>query len=382
MSTLLARYLKHIIAEDLKKKMVFIGGPRQVGKTTLAQSFLKDQESLKTAYFNWDSTIHRKKILAQDFPSEEKIIILDEIHKFRNWRSLVKGFYDTLKNSYQFIVTGSARLDYYRKGGDSLLGRYYYFRVHPITWPEVLNLNLDKKIDLDYLLKFGGFPEPFLSGSPRELKRWQAQRTHRIVNDDIRDLESIRDLSRIELLINALPERVSSPLSRKNLAEDLEVDFKTVEKWIQILERVYYCFRIPPYGAPKIRAVKKEQKVYLWDWSELQDPGSLWENFIASHLLKYCHYHEDVFGEKMELRFLRDIDGREIDFVVLKNSKPLFAVECKAGEKSVSPHLKYFAERTKIPVFYQVHKGQKDVKITDNIRILPFEKFCELEKLL
>jgi predicted AAA+ superfamily ATPase len=382
MSTLLVRYLKHIIDEDLKKKMVFIGGPRQVGKTTLAQSFLKDQESLKTAYFNWDSTIHRKKILAQDFPSEEKIIILDEIHKFRNWRSLVKGFYDTLKNSYQFIVTGSARLDYYRKGGDSLLGRYYYFRVHPITWPEGLNLNLDKKIDLDYLLKFGGFPEPFLSGSPRELKRWQAQRTHRIVNDDIRDLESIRDLSRIELLINALPERVSSPLSRKNLAEDLEVDFKTVEKWIQILERVYYCFRIPPYGAPKIRAVKKEQKVYLWDWSELQDPGSLWENFIASHLLKYCHYHEDVFGEKMELRFLRDIDGREIDFVVLKNSKPLFAVECKAGEKSVSPHLKYFAERTKIPVFYQVHKGKKDVKITDNIRILPFEKFCELEKLL
>ena len=356
MSTLL-RYLQKDILTDLQDKMVFLGGPRQVGKTTFSKSLLVDASDSSPAYLNWDNIEDRKKILAGDWPRREKLIVLDELHKFSKWRGLIKGFYDKLKNTHRFLVTGSARLDYYRKGGDSLLGRYHYYRMHPLTLPEASPQF--SKNDLQRLLTFGGFPEPYLKQDAIALKRWHRQRRERVIYSDIRDLENIKEISNMELLINALPARIGSPLSRKNLAQELEVDFKTIEKWLTILENVYYCYRIAPFGAPRIKAVKKEQKIYLWDWSELEDEGPLWENFVASHLLKYCHYHEDTQGDKMELRFLRDTEGREIDFVVLKNRKPLFAVECKSGERQASPHLKYFSERTSIPLFYQVHRGRK-----------------------
>lgn len=381
MSTLLIRYIKSDILRDLKEKMVFLGGPRQVGKTTFAQGLIKHYKDRHPAYLNWDNLENKKKILNGDWPSEEKLIIFDEIHKFKNWRNLVKGYFDTFRNTHQFLITGSARLDHYRKGGDSLLGRYHYFRLHPMSYPEIL-LQKENLFTLEHLLKFGGFPEPFLKGSEKELRRWHLGRRDRIINSDIRDLENVKEISLLELLVEALPERVGSPLSRKNLSGDLEVDFKTVEKWLTILENVYYIYRISPYGAPKIRAVKKEQKLYLWDWSELSDEGAKWENFVGSHLLKYCHYVEDTQGFRMELRFLRDNDKREIDFVVLKDKKPLFAVECKTGEKKLSPHIEYFAQRTAIPIFYQVHRGTKDYRHSEKIRVLPFTKFCELEGLV
>lgn len=378
--SILLRYLNEHILKDLKEKMVFLGGPRQVGKTTFAQRLLSSYRDGHPAYLNWDNLDDRKKILSGEFPVKEKLIIFDEIHKFVKWRGLVKGFYDKLKNTYQFIVTGSARLDYYRKGGDSLLGRYHYYRMHPLSLPEV-SKELSST-DLLRLLKFGGFPEPFLKKDESSLKRWHRQRRDRIVYSDIRDLENVKEISNIELLINALPDRVGSPLSRKNLAQDLEVDFKTIEKWISILENVYYCYRIAAFGQPRINAVKKEQKIYLWDWSELESEGAKWENFVASQLLKYCHFHEDVLGDQMELRFLRDVRGREVDFVVLKNKKPIFAVECKAGERQVSPHLHYFAEKTNIPIFYQVHQGKKSQYISDRIEILPFSEFCKKTQML
>jgi predicted AAA+ superfamily ATPase len=276
------------------------------------------------------------------------------------------------------LVTGSARLDYYRKGGDSLLGRYHYYRMHPLSLPEVTKSWNSKDVteNMSALMEFGGFPEPYLKREPTTLRRWHRQRQERIVYSDIRDLENVKEISNIELLIQALPARVGAPLSRKNLAQDLQVDFKTIEKWITILENVYYCYRVMPYGSPKIKAVKKEQKLYFWDWSELEDAGAKWENFVASHLLKYCHFVEDTEGFKMEIRFLRDIEGREIDFVVLKNRKPLFAVECKVGEKKDSPHLKYFSDRTDIPRFYQVHQGTRRQIVSDRISVLPFPEFC------
>ena len=363
------------ISSDLVRKMVFLGGPRQVGKTTLAQMLLGSKSSL--GYLNWDNLEHRRKILDGNWPKNQKLVVFDEIHKFKNWRNLVKGYFDTLRENHRFLVTGSARLDYYRKGGDSLLGRYYYHRLHPLSLPEIRS-----KKDLPHLLKFGGFPEPFLTGSETELKRWHLQRRERVIYSDIRDLEDVKEISLMDQLIEAMPERVGSPLSKKNLSEDLEKDQKTIERWIQILERVYYCFRISPHGSAKIRAVKKEQKLYLWDWSEHLDPGKKWENFVASHLLKYCHHHEDTNGEKMELRFLRDTDKREIDFVVLKNRKPLFAVECKTGEKSLNPHIPYFRDRTSIPIFYQVHAGSQHRQIDARVTILPFSAFCEMTQMV
>ncbi len=377
MSTLLVRYLEPYITEDLSNKMVFLGGPRQVGKTTFAQSLIPNYQDGNPTYMNWDNIDDRKKILQGKLPPLNRgLFIFDEIHKYKKWRNLIKGFYDTFKNSQQFLITGSARLDFYRKGGDSLLGRYFYYRLHPLSWSEI-KAQSNSNFELDHLLKFGGFPEPFLKGTDRDLRRWHLQRNSRIVNSDIRDLENVRDISLIELLISILPARVGAPLSKKNLAHDLEVDFKTIEKWLTILENVYYCFRLSPFGVPKIRAVKKEQKLFLWDWSELKDPGARWENFIASHLLKYCHFMEDTEGYKMELRYLRDTEGREVDFVVIQNKKPLFAVECKKGEKQVSSSVKYFSERTSIPLFYQVHSGKSEFKHSEKIYVLPFKRFCE-----
>lgn len=376
----LSRYLKSLIIADLQEKMVFLGGPRQVGKTTFSQSLIKNFNLNKEAYLNWDNPSDKKIFLNATWPADQKLIIFDEIHKYKNWRNTIKGFWDSKKDIHKFLVTGSARLDYYRKGGDSLLGRYHYYRMHPLSLSEITKKATSS--DLEHLLKFGGFPEPFLKSSDKTLRRWHNQRTSRIVSDDIRELEYIKEISLIELLIHALPERVGSPLSRKNLAHDLEVDFKSIERWLNILESVYYSYRISPYGPPKIRAVKKEQKLYLWDWSEHTDPGKKWENFVGSQLLKFCHFHEDSEGSKMELRFLRDTDGREIDFVVLKNKKPLFAVECKSGENNLSKHITYFKERTDIPIFYQVHRGTKHIKYDSKTELLPFTKFYLLENLV
>jgi uncharacterized protein len=374
MSTL-QRYLKTPVLQDLKEKMVFIGGPRQVGKTTFAQGLLKQFRDGHPAYLNWDAAPDRHIILDGSWPTSEKLIVLDEIHKFVKWRGLIKGYYDKLKNTHQFLVTGSARLDYYRKGGDSLFGRYHYFRMHPFTLPEIGAEHLNE------LLRFGGFPEPFLKQRESVLRRWHQERRERVVYSDLRDLERVAEISHIALLADALPERVGSPLSRKSLAEDLEVDFKTVERWLSILENLYYCFRISPYGPPRIRAVKKEQKLYLWDWSEHEEEGKRWENLVASHLLKFCHFEQDVKGHRMELRFLRDTTGREVDFVVVKDKQPLFALECKSGEKAAATSLSYFAARTSIPVFYQVHPGTREYSVSDRIHVLPFAKFCRKEHL-
>jgi predicted AAA+ superfamily ATPase len=373
MSKIHQRYLSSLISEFLESRMVFVGGPRQVGKTTLCLQFLEQANISSPAYMNWDDILSRSKIKNAELPVDEPILCFDEIHKYKHWRSLLKGFFDTKRNKYQFIVTGSARLDHYRRGGDSLLGRYRYLRLHPLTLGELSHKNKDCTEDL---LKMGGFPEPFFKGTERHLKLWQNERAYRIVHDDIRDLEKVKELNSIDLLVEALPLRVGSPLSIKNLSEDLEAHHATVKNWVQILDNIYYSYRILPYGAPKIRAVKKEQKLYLWDWSSIEDRGIRFENMVAGHLLKYCNYLEDSDGEKMELRFLRDTDKREIDFVVIKNKKPLFAVECKTGEKNLTPHIPYFKARTNIPHFYQVHLGSKHKEIDERTTIIPFWRFC------
>lgn len=374
------RYLTTLLATDLKEKMLFIGGPRQVGKTILATHFLNPPSTKNPHYFNWDVASHRKILLKEQLPGHAPLLVLDEIHKYRRWRQLVKGLYDVYHPDTQFIVTGSAQLDHYRKGGDALTGRYFYYRLHPFSLPE---LTTQPSIeDLKQLLTFGGFPEPCLKGSTTFWRRWQRQRLERIIYDDLRSLEHVRELSLIELLIELLPTKVGSPLSIATLKEDLQVAHETVERWLMILERLYISFRLLPFGASKIRAVKKEKKLYLWDWSAIEELGPRFENLVASQLLKYCHFTEDSTGERMELRFLRDTDQREIDFVVLKNKKPLFAVECKSGEKAISPHIRYFKERTSIPKFYQVHLGTARYgNATQQGEVLPFADFCLQENM-
>ena len=377
MAHLRDRYIKKSAATDLKTRMIFVSGPRQVGKTTFALSFLSDPSEKNPAYLNWDDIRIRPGIMRGELPSDRPVIILDEIHKFARWRNLVKGFYDTRKSGQSFIITGSARLDCYSRGGDSLQGRYNDYRLHPFSWPE---LGGSTTRDLDHLLRFGGFPEPCLRGEERFWRRWQRERSHRVVYDDIRDLERVKELSLLELLAEELPRRVGSPLSVKSLKEDLGVAHETADRWISVFERLYVCFRIPPYGAPRVRAVKKEQKLYLWDWSSTPEAGPRFENLVACQLLKYCHFLEDTEGFRMELRFLRDTDKREVDFLVLKDGRPEFAVECKTGEKAVNPALYYFRERIPIPRLYQVHAGTRDFEKA-GVRVLPFPVFCREEAM-
>ena len=369
------RYLESAVAAALARKMVFLGGPRQVGKTTLALSLLgAGADETHPAYFNWDDPRSAARIRRAELPPGETLLLFDEIHKYARWRNLVKGIYDTEKSRRRILVTGSARLDYYRKGGDSLANRYRYFRLHPFSLREMNAA--PSQSDLDALLRFGGFPEPLFQQDEREHRIWQRDRVSRVVRDDLRDLEQVREISLVEHLVDLLPARVGSPLSIKSLREDLQVDHKTALRWITILENLYLCFRISPFGAPKIRAVKKEQKLYLWDWSMTPEGGPRFENLVASQLLKYCHWIEDTEGHAMELRFLRDTDKREVDFVVLRNRKPLFAVECKSGERGVGPAIGYFAERTSIPRFYQVHLGERHFE-TGRATVLPFRSFCQ-----
>jgi len=382
------RYLYSHLASDLKEKMVFIGGPRQVGKTTLAQ-FIGKNNYQHPVYLNWDFREDRKKILDEKFESEADLIIFDEIHKYKNWRNYLKGEFDKNKDRFDILVTGSARLDLYRRGGDSLLGRYHYLRLHPFSEREIMNI--DPNIEIfkelkfavhnyaheifDQLFQFGGFPEPFIKKDLKTLRRFHNERLDRIVREDIRDIENVRDLSALQVLVEILPGRVGSLFSANSLKEDLGVTHKTISLWLDVLERFYYHFRIYPFTSTTIRSLRKEPKVYLWDWSQIDNEAARFENMVASHLLKTIHFLYDTEGYKAELYFLRDREGREVDFLISVNKKPWMAVEVKLNNKEISKNLKYFSERLKIPFIYQVIK-EKGVDFTVNgIRAISADKF-------
>ncbi len=381
------RYLTEFVVEDLAEKMVFIGGPRQVGKTTIARDLIAKQFN-QSGYYNWDSKSDRRKIMQSNWPGNVDLIIFDEIHKYKKWKSFVKGEYDTLKNKYHFLITGSARLDLYRKGGDSMLGRYHYYRLHPfslaeligkVTIPKVMKeipirLRREKET-LKALDKFGGFPEPFLKQNTRVLRRWHNEKTERLFREDIRDVEQVRDIVSMQLLGDLLPEKTGSLLSINSLREDLEVSHRAVSSWLNILESFYYCFRIYPFVGKNFRSLKKEAKLYLWDWSEVENEAVRFENCVASHLLKLIHFLRDYEGYKANLYFLRSVEKKEVDFFVTIAEKPWFAVEAKMNDTNVSPHLFYFKEKLNIPFCYQiVKKGDVDSFIK-GVRIVSADRF-------
>lgn len=368
------RLIEKFVREDLARKMVFLSGPRQVGKTTFALNLLGGNEN-HPAYFNWDHATDQLKLLKYQIPTEEKLVVLDEIHKYRRWRNWLKGVYDKTRSKHRYLVTGSARLDLYKRGGDALTGRYQAYRLNPYSLVEVDPRCRQDSVEA--LLHSGGFPEPWHSQSERTLRRWQRARREQVLRDDLRDLERVADVALVNLLVDRIPELIGSPLSLNALREDLRVAHSTVKNWLEILERLFVVYRISPFGAPRIKAVHKEQKAYLWDWTEVTDAGARFENFVAGQLLSACNYVEDTQGHAMELRYLRDVERREVDFVVIRDRRPLFAVECKSADAPISPHLAYFAQRTAIPAFYQVHLGKADYEHQSlPIRVLPFTAFA------
>lgn len=329
------RYLSEIISKDLTKKMVFVAGPRQVGKTTVAKSFLEGNLS---GYLNWDVPEGRERILKRDIPLAP-LVVFDELHKFKTWKGFLKGLFDDPKRTYQILVTGSARLDLYQRGGDSLQGRYHMLRLHPFS---VKELQIAEQQKLLELIERGGFPEPFFSGSLDEARRWAREYRFRIVQEEIRDLERIEDLSKVEQLMLRLPELVGSPLSINALREDLQVAHKTVDRWLLALERLYAIYRIPALSSSRIKALRKSRKCYLYNWSVVDDAGARFENFVAGHLLKWVHYQQDIFGRDIELVFVRDTSGREVDFALVEKRKVLSLIECKLSNTAIDDSLKYF----------------------------------------
>lgn len=389
----LARRLEGPVREDLATKMVFVAGPRQCGKTTLAQRIAAGRPH---AYFNLDVAAHRRRLRDADLPDPAELWIFDELHKLTRWRRWLKGVYDLHHGEHSILVTGSARLDVYNRGGESLQGRYFLHRLHPLTFSELLALPFRDDVDqipelrrrapsegseaLAQLLRLGGFPEPLLSGSERRAARWRQGYGERLIRGDVRDLERLRDLDRVELLYERLPDLVGSVLSLNALREDIEVAFDTVKSWLLVLERLYALFRVPPLGVPRIKAVKKEQKLYLWDWARVADDAACGENLVLFHLQRLVHWLIDEHGERAELRYFRTTVGHEVDAVVLRAGRPWMAVEVKTDDRPLDPGLKYLLERVRIPYAFQVAvRGQSDTRLPDingcRVRRVPAVRF-------
>lgn len=344
--------------------MVLLAGPRQVGKTTLARSL----PGAVDGYRNWDIAMDRARLLDGELPSSD-LWVFDEIHKYARWRNWLKGLWDGRRPGQRILVTGSARLDYYRRGGDSLQGRYHLLRLHPLS---VAELGLRTGKQFAELVTLGGFPEPYFGGSEREARRWSREYRIRLVRDEIVDLENVADLGSLELLMTRLPDLVGAPLSANALREDLQVAHKTLARWLDILERFYAIFRIAPFGTPRIRAIKKAPKHYHLDWSVVGDPGARFENVVGAHLLKWVHWQQDVEGRDCELRYFRDQDGREVDFVVVEKSRPLLFVECKLGDDSLDKSLRYLSAKFPGVRAWQVSlNGSRDFVSPEGVRVAP-----------
>lgn len=379
----LPRTLLPAVRSDLSDRMVFVAGPRQVGKTTLARQLDP------ALYLSWDRSADRKRILSAEWPGARGLVVLDELHKYRHWKRWIKGEYDARPDGISFLVTGSARMDVYRRGGDSLQGRYHHWRLHPFTVAELLGRPTSSAPEpstavqpveggaeaLDQILRFGGFPEPLFAASERVLRRWQKERVDRFFREDVRDLELVRDLSSMQLLADLLPDRVGSPLSLNALREDLDVSHKALVHWADVLERLYFSFRIRPFATRSVRTLRKMPKLYLWDASLIDDPGARFENVVALHLLKLCHLLEDRDGHRTELQYLRDADGREVDFLVTVRGRPWFAVETKLSEGPINPALAYYRQRLAIPQSYQVSLSGRRDYVADGVRCLPAASF-------
>jgi uncharacterized protein len=349
------------------RQMAFVSGPRQVGKTWVCKS-------LGNAYYNWDNLDDRRTLLrgpaalAQTLGldrlrAKPPVLVLDEIHKYTRWKTLLKGFFDTYADRVRILVTGSSRLDIFRRGGDSLMGRYLLYRMNPFSVGECIRTRLPSReisppaeipaTDWDALWEHGGFPEPFLRRESRFTRRWQSLRLAQLAREDLREVTSVRDLGVIETLMQLLAERSGQQLSYSNLAGEVQASVDSIRRWVDLLARMNYGFLVRPWFVNVAKSLRKEPKWFLRDWSGIADPGCRAETFAACHLLKAVETWTDLGFGSFELRYLRDKQKREVDFLVVRDRKPWFLVECKVSDAQLSPALDHFQKQIKAPHAFQ-----------------------------
>lgn len=336
------RYLTNYILDDLKKKIVLLTGPRQSGKTTLSKMLSSNFD-----YFNFDNPEHRLGVLERSWDRSKDLIIFDELHKLKNWKSWLKGIYDTEGVQPRIIVTGSAKLDTYRKVGDSLAGRFFQFRLHPLDLKEIKKIGHPDNLQtvLGRLLETGGFPEPYFEGTRRFYNRWKRSHLDIILKQDMIALENVREITAIETLIQLLRKRVGSPVSYTSLAQDLQCSDKTVKRWLTILESMYIIFRVAPFHRNIARSILKAPKYYFYDTGQvIGNSGIRLENLAACALLKEIHYMEDCYGEEAQIYYLKTKDNKEIDFLVIRDEAPSLLIEVKWAEAAVSPNFSIFSK--------------------------------------
>jgi len=348
-----------------------------VGKTTTCQGLGQG-----IRYLNWDRPEDRKLILSGTDKLEEilklttlkaqkPILVLDELLRFTRWKNMIKGIFDTVGEKVSIVLTGSARMNVYKKGGDSLMGRYFSYRMHPLSIREILNPQMSSSETslpiicpsdlLHQLLEFGGFPEPFIKSDRRFFNRWRRLRNEQLFKEDIRDLSRASEMILIEHLSEILRHQSGQLFNYSRISIDLGISVDTVKRWLSLLDALF-CFRVKPWFNNIPKSLRKQPKIYLYDWSQIPDPGLRFENLVASHLLKAVHFWTDSGLGEYDLYYLRDKQKREVDFLVIRNNMPFFLVEAKSSSsKTINPALEYFQKRTGATHAFQVVMDMDDV---------------------
>jgi hypothetical protein len=361
--------------------MVFLSGPRQTGKTTMARMISAGFPN--TLYCNWDIHADKTRLLENPAFFEEvkrkdsstPFIIFDEIHKYRDWKNYLKGIYDGYHEKYLFLVTGSGRLDMYQKGGDSLAGRYLLFHLWPFTIAELaeknrsvedflgnpLHLTIEQTDEIQTIWsrmeEMSGFPEPFLANRAASYRRWSQTYAARIIREDIRDLTDIKSVTHMETLYALLPSRIGSPLSVTSLAEILHSSYNAVRGWLDIFERFFLVFSISPWTEKVARAIQKERKYYLWDIPRITDPAARFENMVAIELWRAVTCWNDRGLGNFSLHFVRNKEKEEVDFLIANEHKPLVLIEVKLSDIKPAQALMKFQRMLGIPAIQLTRTG-------------------------
>jgi len=360
------------IIKDLDKKIVFLVGPRQVGKTWLAKQIATKYK--KAVYLNYDRFEDREIIRKEQWLENIDLLILDELHKMKGWKNYLKGVFDTKPKTLRILVTGSARLETFRQSGDSLAGRFFVHHLLPFSLAELTREQVD--IDLERFLERGGFPEPYLADTEADANRWRKQYIDGLVRTDILNFEKIDDYRAIQLVFELLRRRVGSPISYLSIAEDVGISPVTVKKYINIFEALYIIFKVTPYSKKIARSIVKEPKIYFYDTGlVVGDEGIIFENFVAVSLLKDVLGRNDYLGKSERLRYLRTKDAKEVDFALVSNDSDVREIiEVKLSDASLSKNLKYFSDKYNL-LATQVVKNLKREKQFGQIKIVQAQNY-------